>query len=63
MKNGDSFCRGFKNFINQNWSQTLAVESIIAIVTCGAQLVSAAIKNAKPKISDDKVPSLNTPQP
>lgn len=53
MKNGDSFYRGFKNFINQNWSQTLAIESIIAIVICGVQLVSAAIKNAKPKISDD----------
>ena len=46
MSEGNSILRGFGNFLNENWSQTLAITSIVAIATIGIQTISYAISNA-----------------
>ena len=38
-KTGKGFYNGFKNYINENWSQTLGVEMAMAIVTIGISKV------------------------
>ena len=38
-KTGKGFYNGFKNYINENWSQTLGVEMVMAIVTIGISKV------------------------
>ena len=44
MNNGDSFVRGVENYINNELSQAIAIESIIIIMTCGVQLIVTYIK-------------------
>lgn len=43
MNNGDSFVRVVENYINNELSQAIAIESII-IITCGVQLIVTYIK-------------------
>lgn len=50
MNNGDSFVRGVENYINNEMSQAIAIESIITIITCGIQLIATYIKKIRAKI-------------
>ena len=44
MNNGDSFVSVVENYINNELSQAIAIESIIIIMTCGVQLIVTYIK-------------------
>lgn len=50
QSHGDSFWRGFANYINENWSQVLAVESVVMIITCGVLFVNAIFNNASKRL-------------
>ena len=45
-KNGGEFWEGFACYINENWSQTVAISMATALVTFGIRHTVAAIKNA-----------------
>ena len=50
QSHGDSFWRGFANYINENWSQVLAVESVVMIITCGVWFFNAFFNNASRRL-------------
>ena len=44
-KNGGEFWEGFADYINENWSQTLAISMAIAMATFGVSQAAAAVRN------------------
>ena len=45
-KQGSGFWEGFGNYINENWSQTVAISYIIAMLSFGVSQAVAAVRNA-----------------
>ena len=45
-KNGGEFWEGFANYLNENWSQTVAIGMAIALVTFGISQAVATVKTA-----------------
>ena len=44
-KNGGEFWEGFADYINENWSQTVAISMAIAMATFGISQAVAAVRN------------------
>ena len=48
-KNGGDFWEGFADYINENWSQTVAISMAIALVMYGVSAAAAAVRAASAK--------------